>query len=320
MSLTPIPPDRRVVALEAGAAPELSLSYSFSFSAYQRVMRLVREPLALAAEEDAHVLADAVARIKAIYYPIGPFNFLEMGAADAETVERFQEQLRVQAELLSDGLGAALRSTEASYRARFWPEHGAALSEALDSVAALLSPQKDVLLTRLAEGFGVRSQPGAYRVHLVPICHESTGGYSHPTVVSVAAFKGLHLVEAILHELTHVMLHHQQADQGTVFGALKALCERQERPVRVAYELLHVLVFHAAGELVREHYGRDHVPHARRRGIYRKAGAMLRANLSEEVIAEIWVGPRQHAGGPAEVAERLMAAVAEGAGRSPAAA
>src|SRR5262249_50488812 len=142
-----------------------------------------------------------------LYFPIGPFNVLELGAARALTSADFGAGLRARATALAEGIAAAVSEAEGAYREQHWQEHGSMLAAALGRVRALLAPHKDALLTRLADALGIRAQPGGYEVHLVPICHEPTGGYSHPTVVSVAVFQELYLVEAILHELTHVMMH-----------------------------------------------------------------------------------------------------------------
>ncbi|WP_156041599.1 hypothetical protein [Chondromyces apiculatus] len=295
-------PDRDVVVLGAGATPALSLGYSLPFSVYQHLMHLVRQPL----QQDVDVttaFAVAVARIRAVYLPIGPFNALEFGAAGAATSADLGAGLRARAAVIADAIGTATAEAEGAYRAERWPEHGPMLVEALERAHALLAPHKDELLTRLASALGVEAQTESYEVHLVPVCHEPTGGYSHPTVVSVAVFQGLHLVEAILHELAHVMMQAGREEPGALAAALGAACRRRKRPARLALELLHVFVFHATGEIVRERYGAEHVPHAQARGLYARASALLRAEVSEHVIGEIWA---QRQEGPEVIAERLL--------------
>lgn len=308
--------DADAVILARGTAPAVRIGYSLPFSVYQYLMYLLRQR----PRDDGGggaAYAASVRRLRELYFPIGPFHVLELGAARAATSADFGAGLRARAAALADGIAAAVSEAEGAYRAQHWPEHGPRLAAALGRAGALLAPHKDELLARLAGALGTCAQPEGgegYHVHLVPICHEPTGGYSHPTVVSVAEFRERCLVEAILHELAHVMMHEARDAAGTLFAAVEAACARRNRPVRVAMELLHLLVFHATGELTRAIYGEDHVPHARARGLYARAAALLRADLSEPVIAAIW---EERGQGMEAMAELLLERAASAAQRAP---
>jgi hypothetical protein len=297
-------PDSDTVILARGAAPAVRIGYAFPFSVYQHLMHLLRQPPG--DDGGGGVYAAPVQKLRALYFPIGPFNVLELGAARSATTAELGAELRARAAALAQGIAAAVSDAEAAYRAQHWPEHGPMLAAALGRAHALLAPHKDELLVRLADALGIRAQPddcAGYEVNLVPICHEPTGGYSHPTVVSVAVFHELHLVEAILHELAHVMMHGAREAAGTLAAAMTAAAARRNRPARVAMELLHLIVFYATGELVRERYGEHHVPHAHARKLYARAAALLRANVSEQSIAAIWA---QRGQGIVAMAELLL--------------
>lgn len=99
------------------------------------------------------------------------------------------------------------------------------------------------------------------------------------------------------------MMHDAREASVTLVAAIEAARTRRQKPARLGMELLHLFVFHATGELTRDVYGEDHVPHARARGLYARLGALLRADLSEDAIGAIW---RQRGAGAEAIAELLL--------------
>ncbi len=113
-------------------------------------------------------------------------------------------------------------------------------------------------------------------------CHEGTGAYSHPTVVSVETFRGLELVEVIVHELGHVLARDSKHHEGSLWMELAGQCRERERPVQFALQLFHLLLFHAGGEVVRGVLDREYVPIATRKRLYQKFGKTLGLTIDGE--------------------------------------
>lgn len=280
--------DWRREEIAADKAPTVYLSYSMVFSLYQHLIRLSKLSLETESIPTSSAWSAAASRVSQLSLSLGPLNFFEVGSADARTVEEFQERLKQRTNFFVQEMVAAMEDVEEDYRYSLWTEHRELLAEALKDLRGMFAPQKDRLLIQLSDWFNIRSQPESYSVYLVPDCHEPTGGYSHPTVISVSKFKSLDLIEVILHELTHVMAHHNRTDSKSAFRLIEKRCTDYRLPIRVALELFHLLIFHASGALIREVYGTDYVPYARRRKIYARTSTILRTNLSEEVVEIQW--------------------------------
>jgi hypothetical protein len=205
----------------------------------------------------------------------------------ARTVAELAERLRARTTEFAAALPAALQEVEQLYRETLWPGHRALLVEALEELERLLGPVKDRLLDLQATRLGVTPSAECLHVWLVPEIHEPTGAYSHPTVVDVARFRGLRLVEAVLHELGHVLAR-EDPGSGSAYAAITAACQRRGRSDRDAFQLFHLLLFHASGAVVQAEMSPDYLPYAREAGVYQRAATALRAELDAETVERIW--------------------------------
>lgn len=241
--------------------PSLELSASASFCHYQQLAtfaRALREGRGADVSPGWEAPARRVARS---FLPLGALNLLEPALLPPEDASGAGAALRSRAETLAEALAGALAETEAAYRRELWPGHAAAVRDALAEVAPALDRHADALLRALQERLAVSRTPSPYLVALVPVCHEPAGAYSHPTVVSVARFRGLALVEAILHELGHVLAELNRDDPRSFVAVARAAAAEGGHPPAVALRAVHLLLFESAGELVRQHCDPDHVAH-----------------------------------------------------------
>lgn len=279
------------LVLPAAGTPRLRLSYTFHFCLYQSLLRMTREhSLGLSRPEAGW--RSAVQRLSAVYLPLGPFNFLEYAIARARSAEYLSRELGTRAAEQATAIAEAVSEMEKLYERDLWPQHGAKLAAALDQLRRPLTAHKDDLLERLADRLWAREHPESYEVLLVADCHEATGAYSHPTVVSVETFAGMALVEAIVHELAHVLAQHTKEQEGSLWAELVRQCQERERPVRFTAQLFHLLLFHAGGEVVREVMDRDYVPYVVRNRLYEKFGTALGFPVDGERLEKLYT-PRQ---------------------------
>jgi hypothetical protein len=288
MDDTDIGTDAGTLVITGAKAPRLEFGFSLGFSLYQHVMSVARSvrPGSGGETVDARWLA-AATKLSELYFPLGPLNYFEFAMLQAGTVAELAEGLRARTTEFATALPAALQEVEQLYRETLWPGHRALLAEAAGELERLLGPTKDRLLDLQATRLGVTLTSSHLQITLVPGTHEPTGAYSHPTVVSVSKFRGLRLVEAVLHEVGHV-LSSNDAGPGSTYGAIRAACERRGRSDRDASQLFHLVLFHASGALVREELSPSYVPYASELGIYQRVATALRADLAVETVERIW--------------------------------
>jgi hypothetical protein len=278
-------PDERRVVIKGDRPPRLEVSYTFAFSLYQHVLARAG---GRSAEGAAPVSVGAGERAARLMLPLGAQRFFEYSLLEAGTVTGMAQALRERARIFADDLAAMLAAAETSYRRREWADDERLLDEAVGDVERLLGPHKDELISMQLDRLSLGQTPEVLHVALVPVSYERTGAYSHPTVVSVGSFRGLRLVEAILHEVTHVAADLNRDEPRTAHSLISRYCRLKGRPTRDAFALFHLLLFHASGALVREVLSPDYVPYAAAEGIYERTGALLRARITEKTMADIW--------------------------------
>ena len=283
-----IGPDAGRLVIAGAAAPRLEFGFSLGFSLYQYVMGVARSVLPGGGQApiDDRLLA-AAAKLSALYSPLGPLNYFEFAMLSSRSVAELAEGLQARTTEFATALPAALQEVEQLYRENLWPRHRALLAEAAGELERLLGPAKDRLLHLHATRLGVAPAGLCFQVTLVPEIHEPTGAYSHPTVVSVGRFRGLRLVETVLHELGHVMARHDPGP-GSAYGAIRAACQRRRRSDRDAFQLFHLLLFHASGVLVREELSPGYVTFASEVGMYQRIASALQARLAPDTVERAW--------------------------------
>jgi len=277
--------DGRRVVIEGDRPPRVEVSYTFAFSLYQRVLARAGEP---GPETASPVSVATSERAAKLMLPLGAQRFFEYSLLETRTVSGMGQALRERARIFADDLAGVLSSAEASYRRRQWAEDERVLDEALGDVERTLGPHKDELIPIQLHRLSLVETPLVFQVALVPVSYERTGAYSHPTVVSVGRFRGLRLIEAILHEVTHVAAELNRDEPRAAHALISRYCRLKGRPPRDAFALFHLLLFHASGALVREVLSADYVPYAKAEGIYERTAALLRMPITEDAVAEIW--------------------------------
>jgi len=268
------PPRADELVLSAGSTAPLLVSYASHFCLYQLLLKMTRERSLGLFRPEAGWLS-AVQRLAAVYLPLGPFNYLEYAVARAASSDHLAPALGERAAELGAAIAGSVAEMEALYERDLWPRHQAKLAAALDTLRPLLTAHKDSLLEQLAGRLWAGRHPERYEVLLVADCHEPTGAYSHPTVVSVETFGGLELAETIVHELAHVLAQHAKDDEGSLWAELSRQCRERGRPIQFALHLFHLLLFHAGGETVREILDPEYVPHTTRKRLFEKLGKTL---------------------------------------------
>ncbi len=101
-------------------------------------------------------------------------------------------------------------------------------------------------------------------------------------------------METIIHELTHVMASLNKSDPRSAYNLIKRYCSLKNRSERDAFQLFHLLLFHATGNLVREVLSPDYVPYAQAKNLYARTGSLFRTNLSVEKFNDIWLAWIHH--------------------------
>ncbi|HEX2254682.1 MAG TPA: hypothetical protein VHQ65_15555 [Thermoanaerobaculia bacterium] len=267
----------------AGRTVPLRVSYSAPFCLYQLLLSRTRQHSVGAAEPEP-VWLEAVRTLSRVYLPLGPFNYLEFALASAESSDSIPARLEHQGAELGARIAEVVTANQTMYERSLWPRHQAELEIAIGGLAELLDPHKDALLEALACRLGVTEHPAGYEVHLVAECHEPTGAYSHPTVVSVQRFAGLALVETLVHELGHVLAHHAKHTGGSLWQELSKECWRRGRPRQFALQLFHLLLFHAGASVVREVVDRDYRPQAVEHRLFEKFSRVLGVTVDQAVL------------------------------------
>lgn len=269
--------------------PQVTVSFSLVSSLYQYLVYLSQlPPDSTDYPADPHWRQQAE-RISPMTTALGPLNFFEYPVVESKTIAELSVKLQARAAALAGEIADALDKVETLYRNSLWPDSHRLLLLALEELETLLLPHKDRLLSLQAERLGLKRHLSSYQVTLVPITYQRTGGYSHPTVISIAKFRGPALVEAIVHELTHVMAELNKRDQQSAYGFIKRQCELKGRSQHDALHLFHLLLFYSSGSLVREVIASDYVPYAESRNIYTRVGSMLRAKVLPEMLDRIWL-------------------------------
>jgi hypothetical protein len=174
------------------------------------------------------------------------------------------------APVLPVALGAALRAAAPTYRAVWWPAHDRRNREWIAAMRTQLDVRGACLFRREAALFR-RPWPAALPVE-ASVYASWFGAYTtlDPIQITVSSAavgtQGTGGLEVLLHESGHAIL-------GAVDSALAASAARRRR--QLPSELSHLLLFYAAGELVRGSAA-AHVPFAEAYGIWRQNDAARR--------------------------------------------
>ena len=276
-----------IAEIPAGAAPAVVLQYNFWSSLYHRVVRQARDFRLSGRTGDSGWTA-AVERVAALYVPLGPFSWLEPPLSHVDSEAALRTVLNDRASWLAGELAEALASVADDYERGLWKADRDTLDQSLRELHSSLHPVKDDLLATLGRLLGLELGEDPFEVLLVPICHEPVGAYSHPTVIGVDRFKGMSLVEVVLHELSHVAASRALPQANGGFAAIRTACKRLGRTEHFALELFHLIIFHASGQLVRSVLEPGYATLASRRNIYDKLGAKLGSRLTENDVQIIW--------------------------------
>ncbi len=279
--------DSAAVEIPPGATPAVVLCYSFGSSLYHRLVAQAREFRLLGRSSEPSWDA-AVRRVADLYLPLGPFNWFEYPLLRAENVSELSAALKDRTALFAQEFGEALASVADDYRTRFWEEDHTTLDHTLDDLRGRLSSVKDTLLTGLARQLELALGSTPFEVTLVPHCHEPTGAYSHPIAIGVDRFAGASLVEVLLHEVGHVAASRTHTEREGGLASVRTACERRGRTEHFALELFHLILFHAAGQLVRSVCDSSYTTLASRRNVYARLGAKLGSQLTERDVQVIW--------------------------------
>jgi hypothetical protein len=223
-----------------------------------------------------------------LYVPLGPFSWLERSLSHVENETALRTVLNDSASWLAGELADAMASVADEYERGLWKADRDALDQSVRELHSSLYPVKDVLLSELGRLLGLELGTNPFEVLLVPICHEPVGAYSHPTVIGVDRFKGISLLEVLLHELSHVAASRELPPVTGGFAAVRTTCKQLGRTEHFALELFHLIVFHASGQLVRSVLEPGYSTLASRQNIYAKFGVKLGSRLAENDVQIIW--------------------------------
>jgi hypothetical protein len=300
--------------------PRVRVGYSCTFALYQVVVALGsgRNEADLGLPPDPR-WRRAAARAGDLRSPLGPFNYFEFALVRAAGLDDFRRTLAARALEFASELSDALASVDELYRREVWPAHQASLDAALKELAALLKPRKDRLLGEFAALLGVTARPAECVVTLVPTCHIPMGGYSHPTVLDVTRFRGSQLLEALVHELAHVLAASAPDGTGASYTVFRDALRSRGRSEREAAQLFHLVIFHTSGRLVHRSGLPDHRPIGEERGVYgrvqRRLGTTLTPAAIDLALSHWQDSATDLPGAMAELADALPRGLEGGSGR-----
>ncbi len=164
---------------------------------------------------------------------------------------------------LDEELAAVLDRAGAVYRRGWWPGHEGANARRARELLPLLEEHGSVLRSFLERVYDIPWPADGFHIHLSAFANWA-GAYSVTGSVIVAssfdeAQAGWHGVETLIHESLH------QWD-GEVMSRLSAAARAQDAPAP-SFDLVHAMIFAAAGEAVRQVVP-YHVPYADLRGLW----------------------------------------------------
>lgn len=183
------------------------------------------------------------------------------------------------ADLLEEHL-AVLEDVLPAYLAHEWEDHERAAREAEARLRVAAAPMLDTLPARFAAAFD-----SAWPDRPIDVEWSVDAGWAGayttidpPRIVvscTDARHTGTLLVEILFHEAGHVLV-------GPVSRAIAAECERTGRAEPANF--WHAVIFHTAGELVRDLVGEEHAPYAERFGLWNRPPM----NAYRRVLDESW--------------------------------
>ena len=273
------------VLISGRETPCVRVGYSCAFSLYQTILALGsgRDETDLGLPPDP-LWRRAAAQAGHLRSPLGPFNYFEFALVRAVGPDDFRLALAARAQEFARELSDALASVAALYRREVWPKHQALLDTALEELVTLMEPRKDRLLGEIAALLGVTARPAECIVTLVPTCHIRMGGYSHPTVLDVTRYHGSQLLEALVHELAHVLAASAVGGEGSSYTLFREAIRSRGWTEQEAAELFHLVIFHISGRVVRNSGLPDHRPIGEQREVYSRVQRRLRATLTPSAI------------------------------------
>ena len=303
--------------IPAGLAPAVVVAHSFNSALYHQLMIHVRR-FRLSGKIERPAWDQAIRRVARIYLPLGPFHWFEYAIAGAADNASLRTALDDRAAHFARELGEAMASVADDYRCNNWAIDRPELERVQHELVAAIGTVKDALFTELGRQLelGLGSEPLEFM--LVPHCHEPTGAYSHPTVIGIDRFAGHSLIEVLLHEAGHVAAARSAEGQPDGLERIQGAAARLGLSEGVALELFHLLLFHAAGALVRACFDMNFATVASRLNVYAKIGAKVGfRGLSEADIDAIWGRRQRGETGLDEVVQQIHACLKKGGASKP---
>ena len=203
----------------------------------------------------------------------------------------------------------ALAALEAAHRESAWPQRRAALDAALARAEAKFSPDlQRACLDHVCASLGMSAASDPIAVVLVldapapgAVTLRSKGGLP-VCVVSVSAFDGTLLWEAIVHEAVHA-LDAMRPRERTALAELRLRLRQLNASEEILRDVPHTLIFVQAGETVRRVVDLGHVPYGEARGYYAKVP------MAAKAVVEPWSAHLRGEIDRAAAIERIVAAL-----------
>jgi hypothetical protein len=249
--------DRHVVELATGRTIALRLHVSFLTSLFQHLGLLIRTQRQGATETDVDA---GIVRLAAACPPIEILRWGEYAARDAAEFSDVEQLVRRRAEDWASELASAMKCFGEGYRNTSWPQEKTTLLEHQRWLTPKLSVVKDDIIFGLRRGLLLAEDNRPVDVVLVRTSYDIAGAHSHPALVDTSRFAGGDLIEVLFHEVGHELLDRSVGlSQSGIAMLNRAFGPASTHEVPL-YDVLHVLLFAQAGNLVREHFDQSHQP------------------------------------------------------------